>query len=72
MHLPDGQRIITCSNNGSLQVWNLESGKQIGKEGETAGYTGIVLFLDGKKVDGEGGNSAVRLVVGHGRKPNHR
>ena len=28
--LPDGQRMITCSSDGSLRLWNVESGKQIG------------------------------------------
>lgn len=32
VHLLDGHRIITCSGDGSLRVWNLESEKQIGDE----------------------------------------
>jgi WD40 repeat protein len=32
VHLPDGQRIITCSSDGSLRAWNLKSGKQIGAD----------------------------------------
>jgi WD40 repeat protein len=32
VHLPGGQRIITCSPDSSLQMWNLKSGKQIGEE----------------------------------------
>ncbi|KAG2054825.1 WD40 repeat-like protein [Suillus hirtellus] len=31
-HLPDRQRIITCSGDGSLRLWDLESGAQIGDE----------------------------------------
>ncbi|KAG1761255.1 hypothetical protein EDD22DRAFT_27672 [Suillus occidentalis] len=30
VHLPGGQRIITCSTDGSLRLWELESGAQIG------------------------------------------
>jgi len=31
-HLPDGRRIITCSLDGSLRLWNVESGVQIGND----------------------------------------
>jgi len=31
-HLPGGQRIITCSYDGSLRLWDLESSAQIGDE----------------------------------------
>ena len=29
IHLPGGQQIMTCSYDGSLRVWNLQTGKQI-------------------------------------------
>jgi WD40 repeat protein len=32
IHLPDGQRMMTCSFDGSMRVWNLKSGKQIGED----------------------------------------
>jgi len=32
VYLPDGRRIITCSYDGSLRLWNLESGEQIGDD----------------------------------------
>jgi WD40 repeat protein len=32
VHLPGGQRIITCSLDGSLRAWNLKNGKQIGED----------------------------------------
>ena len=31
-HLPDGRRIITCSVDGSLRLWDLKSGAQIGED----------------------------------------
>ena len=31
-HLPDGRRIITCSLDGSLRQWDLDSGAQIGND----------------------------------------
>jgi len=42
IHLPGGQRIMTCSDDGSLRVWNLESGEQIGndwRDGESGVFT---------------------------------
>ncbi|KAG0700481.1 WD40-repeat-containing domain protein [Suillus ampliporus] len=63
IHLPDGQRIITCSHNGSLRVWNLDSGKQIGedwRDGDSKVYT-IVLSPDGKRVVSGAEDGAVRL-----------
>jgi len=50
IHLP--QRIMTCSSDGSLRVWNLKTGEQIGdawQDGKN-GVSAIALSLDGKKV----------------------
>jgi WD40 repeat protein len=52
VHLPGGERIITCSEDSSLRVWNLKSGKQIGedwRDGESK-VKSIALSPDGKKV----------------------
>ncbi|KAG2746040.1 WD40 repeat-like protein [Suillus brevipes Sb2] len=63
IHLPGGQRIITCSSDGSLRVWNSKSGKQIGddwRDGDSAVWS-IVLSPDGKKVVSGSEDGAVRL-----------
>ncbi|KAG2754395.1 WD40 repeat-like protein [Suillus brevipes Sb2] len=63
IHLPGGQRIITCSVDGSLRVWNVKSGKQIGddwKDGDSEVVT-IALSPDGKKVVSGSHDGAVRL-----------
>jgi WD40 repeat protein len=52
IHLPDGQRMMTCSRDGSLRLWNLKSGKQIGedwRDGDSDVWT-IALSPDGEKV----------------------
>ncbi|KAG1822674.1 uncharacterized protein BJ212DRAFT_820677 [Suillus subaureus] len=63
IHLPGRQRIMTCSEDGSLRVWNLKTGKQIGDEwrdGESQVWT-IALSPDGQKVIG-GSNCENRSV----------
>ncbi|KAG2054599.1 WD40 repeat-like protein [Suillus hirtellus] len=63
IHLPGGQRIITCSEDGSLRVWNLKSGKQIGEDwrGGEGGVCCIALSPDGKKMVSGSEDGAVRL-----------
>ncbi|KAG2361173.1 hypothetical protein BDR07DRAFT_1334837, partial [Suillus spraguei] len=52
LHLPSGQRIITCSVNGSFQVWDLERGTQLLDEWKekAAGVEAIALSPGGKTV----------------------
>lgn len=52
LHLPSGQRIITCSCNGSFQVWDLERGTQLLDEWKekAAGVEAIALSPGGKTV----------------------
>jgi len=63
IHLPGGQRIMTCSDDGSLRVWNLKTGEQIGGPWRDAenGVLAIALSLDGKKVVCGCGDGAVKL-----------
>ncbi|KAG2335686.1 WD40 repeat-like protein [Suillus weaverae] len=64
-HLPDGQRIITCSYDGSLRLWDLESGAQIGNEwrdeGDEVGIRTMALSPNGKTVASGSQDGAVRL-----------
>jgi len=52
IHLPGGKRMMTCSYDGSLQVWNSHSGKQIGNNWRNGkgGVSAIPLSPDGTKV----------------------
>ena len=63
IHLPGGQRTLTCSEDGSLRLWNLESGLQIGsnwRDGKSAVVT-MALSPDGQTVVSGSGDGAVRL-----------
>lgn len=63
IHLPDGQRIITCSSDGTLKMWNLETRKQLGKDwrdGDSWIWT-IALSPDWKKLISGSSDGPVRL-----------
>ncbi|KAG2343317.1 WD40 repeat-like protein [Suillus weaverae] len=65
-HLPGGRRIITCSWDGSLRLWDLESGEQIGEdwrddEEKKAGVYSMALSPNGKTVISGSGDGTVRL-----------
>ncbi|KAJ8595416.1 WD40 repeat-like protein, partial [Rhizopogon salebrosus TDB-379] len=63
IHLLDGQRIITSSQDGSLRLWNMESGLQIGedwRDGDSP-VRAIALSPDGKQVASGSDDGAVRL-----------
>jgi WD40 repeat protein len=64
-HLPGGQHIITCSDDGSLRLWDLESGAQIGDEwrdeGDEMGVTSMALCPNGKTLASGSNDGTVRL-----------
>jgi WD40 repeat protein len=68
VHLHGGRQIITCSWDGSLRLWDLESGMQIGEdwrddEAKEAGWGAysIALSSNGKTVINGCGDGRVRL-----------
>jgi len=63
-HLPGGRRIITCSFDGSLRLWNLGSGTQIGddwRDGGSGGVWSIALSPNSKTVASGSRDGKVRL-----------
>ena len=58
-YLPDGRRIVTGFEDGTVTVWNVEDGKQEGSSMQHEnGVNGLVATRDGKKIiscEGEGG-----------------
>jgi WD40 repeat protein len=66
VHLPGGRRIVTCSLDGSLRLWDLESGAQIGEDWkdekvENVGIYDIALSPNGKTVVSGSDDGKVRL-----------
>ena len=50
-YLPDGQRVATSSDGGTVKVWNLESGEQEGTSMEHKNnITGLAVTRDGSKI----------------------
>jgi len=64
-HLPGGRRIITSSYDGSLRLWNLRSGVQIGDDwrddGDEAAVWSIALSPNSKTVASGSRDGKVRL-----------
>jgi len=64
-HLPGGQRIITCSYDGSLRLWDLESSAQIGdewrEEGDDMKVQTMVLSPNGKTLASGSYGGTVRV-----------
>ena len=64
-HLPDGRRIITCSHDGSLRLWEIESGTQIGDDwrddGDHAAVCSMALSPNGETVANGSMDGKVRL-----------
>jgi WD40 repeat protein len=65
VHLPDGRCFVTCSWDGSLRLWDLESGKQIGEDwrDDNNAVRSMTLSPDGKTIasGSGGGDYNVRL-----------
>jgi len=63
VYLPDRRRIITCSDDGSLRLWDLESGVQIGNDWRDDWKEGarIALSPNGKSVASGHSDGKVRL-----------
>ncbi|KAG2045523.1 WD40 repeat-like protein [Suillus hirtellus] len=64
-HLPGRQRIITCSHDSSLRLWDLKSGAQIGSEwrdeGDKAAIIAMSLSPNGKTIASGSNDGTVRL-----------
>ncbi|KAG2343896.1 WD40 repeat-like protein [Suillus weaverae] len=64
LRLPGGQQIISCSYDGSIRIWDLESGTQVGeawKDEEGGSVFAIALSPDGKTIASGNEDGAMRF-----------
>jgi WD40 repeat protein len=64
-HLPGGRRIITCSTDGSLRLWDLKSGTQIGEDWRDGndGVWSMTLSPNGKTIASGSGGSGYNVKI---------
>lgn len=60
---PDGERIVSGSEDSTIRVWNLETGEPIGKafEGHEFSVDTIAVTPDGKRIVSGGFDSTIRI-----------
>ncbi|KAF8553718.1 WD40 repeat-like protein [Imleria badia] len=61
---PDGRRIVSRSDNGTIRVWNLENGQQEGASMKHEGPTGhkIAVTSDGKRIISSNENGSIKVL----------
>ncbi|KAF8553432.1 WD40 repeat-like protein [Imleria badia] len=60
---PDGRRVISCSDEGTIRVWNLEKKEQEGKTMKHEGRTvrKLAVTWDGTRIIGDDGKGNIRV-----------
>ncbi|KAF8553723.1 WD40 repeat-like protein, partial [Imleria badia] len=60
---PDGRRIVSRSDNGTIRLWNMENGEQEGESMKHEGRTGhrLVVTRDGTRIISGNENGSVRV-----------
>ncbi|KAF8834414.1 WD40 repeat-like protein [Paxillus ammoniavirescens] len=67
-YLPGGERVVSCSDDKTVRIWDVEKGKQEGSSMAQEGWIdGLAVTRDGKRVlsGGEGGRIRVWDVETH-------
>ncbi len=69
---PDGRRAVSASNDNTLRIWDLESGKELALLTADGTTTSCAVSLDGRTIvagDGTGRVHFLRLVEADETKP---
>ncbi|KAG6382171.1 WD40-repeat-containing domain protein [Boletus reticuloceps] len=62
-YLPDGRRVVTRADGGTVKVWNLENGGQEGTSMEhKSELLGLAVTRDGKKIISSGEEGSIKVV----------
>ncbi|KAF8833428.1 WD40 repeat-like protein [Paxillus ammoniavirescens] len=62
VYLPGGERIVTCSSDKTVRLWNVETGEQEGTTMEHKGWvSGLAVTRDGKRVLSGGADKRIRV-----------
>ncbi|KAF8833956.1 WD40 repeat-like protein, partial [Paxillus ammoniavirescens] len=62
IYLPGGERIVTCSVDKTVRIWDVENGEQEGTTMEHGGRVyGLAITRDGKKVLSGGKDNRIRV-----------
>ncbi|KAF9221824.1 WD40 repeat-like protein, partial [Gyrodon lividus] len=61
-YLPGEKRLVTCSGDKTVRIWNVENGEQEGTSMEHDGWVqGLAVTRDGKKILSGGMGSKLRV-----------
>lgn len=59
---PDGKKLASCGNDGTIQVWNAQTGKTLWKVSISQYAFAVAWSPDGKKIAGGGGDGSVTIL----------
>ncbi|KAF9222336.1 WD40 repeat-like protein [Gyrodon lividus] len=61
-YLPGGERVVTCSPDATVRIWNVKNGEQEGTSMEHDGWlNGLAVTRDGKRILSGGKDNRIRL-----------
>ncbi|KIJ13200.1 hypothetical protein PAXINDRAFT_170642 [Paxillus involutus ATCC 200175] len=63
-YLPGEERLVTCSEDGTVRIWNMENGEQEGMAMEHIGCVyGLTATRDGKRILSGGDDKVLRAIT---------
>jgi WD40 repeat protein len=61
-YLPGEERLVTCSEDGTVRIWNVENGEQEGMAMEHIGFvSSLTVTRDGKRILSGGDDKVLRV-----------